>query len=121
MTDIDKYATEMHNPEITLPAGSGNTPATNYKIIASLAAINKQIDRTEIDQFVCERGMPGFSPTQGTRAGRRPFLGHALEAMKKGRMARAMFVAKGSLFLGRMSQLSDGMSFILEANDHKHG
>jgi len=27
-----------------------------------------------------------------------------------------MFVAKGSLFLGRMSQLSDGMSFVLEAN-----
>jgi betaine reductase len=31
-------------------------------------------------------------------------------------MKRAMFVAKGSLFLGRMSQLSDGMSFVLEAN-----
>jgi hypothetical protein len=25
-------------------------------------------------------------------------------------------VAKGSLFLGRMSQLSDGMSFLLEVN-----
>jgi len=31
-------------------------------------------------------------------------------------MKRAMFVAKGSLFLGRMSQLSDGISFLLEAN-----
>ena len=29
---------------------------------------------------------------------------------------RAMFIAKGSLFLGRMSQLSDGLSFVLEAN-----
>jgi len=27
-----------------------------------------------------------------------------------------MFLAKGSLFLGRMTQLSDGMSFILEKN-----
>jgi betaine reductase len=36
--------------------------------------------------------------------------------MKKGKMKRAMFVAKGSLFLGRMSQLSDGISFLLEAN-----
>jgi len=36
--------------------------------------------------------------------------------MKQGTMKRAMFVAKGSLFLGRMSQLSDGMSFVLEAN-----
>jgi betaine reductase len=36
--------------------------------------------------------------------------------MKMGKMKRAMFVAKGSLFLGRMSQLSDGISFLLEAN-----
>jgi len=31
MMDIDRYATEMHNPEITLPAGSGNTPYMNYQ------------------------------------------------------------------------------------------
>jgi betaine reductase len=120
MTDIEKYATEMHNPEITLPAGSGDTPATNYRIMASLAAINKEIDKTEIDKFVRERGMPGFSPTQGHVPAAVPFLGHALEAMKKGNMKRAMFVAKGSLFLGRMSQLSDGLSFLLEANPGNH-
>ena len=119
MTDIDKYATEMHNPEITLPAGSGDTPATNYKIMAALAALNKQIDKTEIEKFVRERGMPGFSPTQGHIPSAVPFLGHALEAMKKGEMKRAMFVAKGSLFLGRMSQLSDGISFLLEANSNE--
>jgi hypothetical protein len=45
-----------------------------------------------------------------------PFLGHAIEAMKRGEMKNAMFVAKGSLFLGRMSQLSDGISFLPEAN-----
>jgi len=116
MTDIDKYATEMHNPEITLPAGSGDTPATNYKIMAALAALNNQIDKTEIEKFVRERGMPGFAPTQGHVPSAVPFLGHALEAMKKGDMKRAMFVAKGSLFLGRMSQLSDGISFLLDAN-----
>jgi len=32
-----------------------------------------------------------------------------------------MFVSKGSLFLGRMSQLSDGMSFLIEANPGKKG
>ncbi len=116
MTDIDKYATEMHNPEITLPAGSGDTPSTNYKIMAALAVLNKQINRTEIGKFVKERGMPGFSPTQGHVPSAVPFLGHAIEAMKRGTMKRAMFVAKGSLFLGRMSQLSDGISFLLEAN-----
>ena len=33
-----------------------------------------------------------------------------------GEITRAMFVAKGSLFLGKMTKLSDGMSFILEKN-----
>ncbi len=116
MTDIDKYSTELHNPEITLPAGSGDTPATNYKIMAALAALNKEIDKNEIEQFVRDRGMPGFSPTQGHVPSAVPFLGHAIEALKRGEMKRAMFVAKGSLFLGRMSQLSDGVSFLLEAN-----
>jgi hypothetical protein len=31
-------------------------------------------------------------------------------------MRRVMFLAKGSLFLGRMTQMADGMSFILERN-----
>jgi betaine reductase len=116
MMDVDKYATELHNPEVTLPAGSGNTPYTNYKIMGSLAALNHEIEKTEIEKFVKERGMPGFSPTQGHVPAAVPFLGHALAAMREGTMKRAMFVAKGSLFLGRMSQLSDGMSFVLEAN-----
>ena len=119
MTEVDKYATEMHNPEITLPAGSGNTPYTNYKIMASLAALNKEIGRTEIEKFVRDRGMPGFSPTQGHVPAAVPFLGHARAAMNAGSMKRAMFVAKGSPFLGRMSQLSDGVSFLLEANPAK--
>jgi hypothetical protein len=29
-------------------------------------------------------------------------------------MRRALFMAKGSLFLGRMTEASDGVSFILE-------
>jgi len=33
-----------------------------------------------------------------------------------GRIERAMVIAKGSLFLGKMTQLSDGMSFVLEAS-----
>jgi glycine/sarcosine/betaine reductase complex component C subunit beta len=116
MMEIDRYATEMHNPEVTLPAGSGNTPLTNYKIMGALAAIRKEIDKTGIDAFVKQRGMPGFSPTQGHIPAAVPFLGHALLDMRQGRMRRALFVAKGSLFLGRMSQLSDGLSFLLEAN-----
>jgi betaine reductase len=116
MLDVDRYATELHNPEVTLPAGSGNTPLQNYKIMGALAVIRGEIPRTEIDTFVRERGMPGFSPTQGHVPAAVPFLGHALGDLKAGRMRNTMFVAKGSLFLGRMSQLSDGLSFLLEAN-----
>jgi betaine reductase len=118
MLDIDKYATELHNPEVTLPAGSGNTPYTNYKIMASLAALNREIDKTAIETFVKQRGMPGYCPTQGHIPAAVCYLPHACDAMKHGTMKRAMFIAKGSLFLGRMSQSSDGMSFVLERNGH---
>lgn len=116
MMEIDRYATEMHNPEITLPAGSGNTPYTNYKMMGALAALAGEIDPKSIEEFVRTKGMPGFSPTQGHVPAAVPFLGHALERMRVGQMKNALFVAKGSLFLGRMSQLSDGMSFLLEKN-----
>jgi len=84
--------------------------------MASLAVLIKEIERDQLNAFVRERGMPGFSPTQGHIPAAVPFLGHALEAMKRGEMKNTLFVAKGSLFLGRMSQLSDGMSFLLEKN-----
>ena len=119
VTDIDKYATEMHNPEVTVPSGSGNVPLNNYRMIGALATLRKEIQRSGIDQFVTEHGMPGFAPTQGHIPAAVPFLGHAIDDIKSGKIRNAMFIAKGSLFLGRMSQLSDGMSFILEKNPAK--
>ncbi len=116
LTQIEKYATEMHNPEITQPQGSGNVPRTNYRIIGSFAVIRKEIERNDLDRFVDVHGMPGFSPTQGHIASAVPFLGHALRKMFNGEMVHTMFLAKGSLFLGRMTQLSDGISFLLEKN-----
>ncbi len=114
MTDIDKYAVEMHNPEITEPGGSGDVPRTNYRTLAAMAVLRREIGREEIGSFVAERGMPGFAPTQGHIPAGVPYLGHALEAMRSGRLDRAMIVAKGSLFLGRMTQLVDGVSFVVE-------
>jgi betaine reductase len=114
--DVDKYATELHNPEVTEPAGSGNVPLLNYRLIAAMAALSEEIDRAGIPGFVERHGMPGFSPTQGHIASGIPFLGHAVDRIMAGEMERAMFLAKGSLFLGRMTQLSDGLSFILERN-----
>ena len=114
MTDIDKYAVEMHNPEITEPGGSGDVPRMNYRTLAAMAVLRREIGREDMDSFVAERGMPGFAPTQGHIPAGVPYLGHALEAMRRGRLDRAMIVAKGSLFLGRMTQLVDGVSLIVE-------
>lgn len=114
MIDIDRYAVELHNPEITQPAGSGDVPTTNYRTLAALAVMHKEIARDQIDTFVAQRGLPGFAPTQGHIPAGVPYLGHAREAMLNGRLSRVMVVAKGSLFLGRMTQLADGVSFILE-------
>ncbi len=116
LSDVDKYATEMHNPELTEPQGSGNVPRTNYRIIGSFAVLRHEIEKEGLDDFVDAHGMPGFSPTQGHIASAVPVLGHALKAIREGNMKNAMFLAKGSLFLGRMTQLSDGISFLLQRN-----
>ncbi|MEE8418986.1 MAG: glycine/sarcosine/betaine reductase complex component C subunit beta, partial [Dehalococcoidales bacterium] len=116
ITDVDKYATEMHNPELTEPQGSGNVPLNNYRIIGSFAVLRSEIEKDALDDFVRTHGMPGFSPTQGHIASAAPVLGHSVRAMRKGKIKNTMFLAKGSLFLGRMTQLSDGMSFLLERN-----
>ncbi len=116
MTDIDDYATELHNPEITEPQGSGDVPARNYRTIAALAAAKGDIARTDIADFVTTRGMPGFAPTQGHLASALCYFPHALDRLTTGDARKVMLLAKGSLFLGRMCQLSDGMSVLLERN-----
>ena len=116
-TDVDDFATELHNPEITEPQGSGNVPERNYRTLAALASKRGDITREEITEFVQTRGMPGFAPTQGHLASGLCYLPHALARLTSGEARRVMMIAKGSLFLGRMSQLSDGMSLLLERNE----
>jgi len=115
-TEVDDFATELHNPEITEPQGSGNVPERNYRTIAALAAQRGDIGRDEIAAFVADRGMPGYAPTQGHLASSLCYLPHAVERLTTGDAGRVMLIAKGSLFLGRMCQLSDGMSVLLERN-----
>jgi betaine reductase len=114
--DVDKFATELHNPEATEPAGSGDVPLLNYRMLAALAAGRKEIGRDEIDAWVAAHGMPGFAPTQGHIASAVPFLAHAVDGLVHRGLRRVMLLAKGSLFLGRMTQMSDGLSLLLEAN-----
>ncbi|AGB42074.1 3-oxoacyl-(acyl-carrier-protein) synthase III [Halobacteroides halobius DSM 5150] len=116
ITDIDKYSVEMQNPEITKPAGAGDVPASNYKMIAALGVKRGDLEKKDLMNFVNEHGMPGFAPTQGHIPSGVPFIGHARKMMKNDELERAMIIGKGSLFLGRMTNLFDGVSFIMEKN-----
>jgi betaine reductase len=112
--DVDRYATELHDPEITEPAGAGNVPSRNYRLIGALAVKRGELPRDELDGFERDRGLPGFSPTQGHVASAVPWLPHALRDLRGGDVASTMLLAKGSLFLGRMTELADGLSVLLE-------
>ena len=116
ITDIDKFATEMQNPDITKPAGAGDVPEANYKMIAALAVKKGQIERTEIPAFIEKHGLVGFAPTQGHIPSGAPYIGFAREDILAGNIKNAMIVGKGSLFLGRMTNLFDGVSFVIQAN-----
>jgi len=115
IVDIDKYATELQNAEITLPADRGDVARQNYRLIGALAARRGEIAPADLDAFVREHGMPGYAPTQGHIPSAVPYLPWARAAMLAGTMRSALFLGKGSLFLGRMTRLADGASLLLEA------
>jgi len=117
LTDVDRYAVELHNAEITAPSGSGDVPRTNYLTLAALAVMRGQIQRNQMEDFVRARGMLGYAPTQGHIPSAIVYLGHALDGLRSGKIRQALLIAKGSLFLGRMTQLSDGCSFLVDRNE----
>ncbi|MGB4430648.1 MAG: glycine/sarcosine/betaine reductase complex component C subunit beta [Limnochordia bacterium] len=119
ITDVDKFSVEMQNPEITTPAGAGDVPLANYKMIAALGVRQGALERSELDSFVAKHGLKGWAPTQGHIPSGVPYLGFAREAILSGKIKRAMIVGQGSLFLGRLTNLFDGVSFIVEANPGK--
>lgn len=121
ITDVDKYSVEMQNPDITKPAGAGDVPEANYKMIGALAVRGGEIERQGLLTFAKDYGMNGWAPTQGHIPSGVPFLGFIREDMLEGKMNRAMIIGKGSLFLGRMTNLFDGASIVIEANDGKKG
>lgn len=119
ITDIEKYSAELQNHEITAPAGAGNVPEANVKMVAALSVMKGQLEKTEIPNFVKKHGVIGFAPTQGHIPSGVPFIGHARQAMMAKTLKNTMIIGKGSLFLGRLTNLFDGLSFLVEANDGK--
>ncbi len=121
VTDVDRYSVEMQNPDITKPAGAGDVPEANYKMIAAIGVKRKELERGDIPGFMEKYGMQGWAPTQGHIPSGVPYLGFAVEDMTTGTKNRAMIVGKGSLFLGRMTNLFDGVSIIIERNNGEAG
>ena len=61
--------------------------------------------------------MTGWAPTQGHIPSGVPYMGPLRDEVLAGETKRAMIIGKGSLFLGRMTNLFDGVSFVVQAND----
>ena len=119
ITDIDKYSVEMQNPDITKPAGAGDVPLANYKMIGALAVKRGDIEKKELPEFTEKHGMTGWAPTQGHIPSGVPYIGFCRQDILDGKIKNTMIVGKGSLFLGRMTNLFDGVSFVIEANKGK--
>jgi len=114
--DVERYSVEMQNPDITKPAGAGDVPEANYKMIAALGVKRGDLERKDLMSFIDQHGMPGWAPTQGHIPSGVPYLGFACKDLTEGDVNRAMVVGKGSLFLGRMTNLFDGVSILIERN-----
>ena len=115
LSDVDIYAPELQNPEITENAGAGNVTEANLKMIAAMAVMKKEIERSAIPDFIAEHGVSGWAPTQGHIPSGVPALGWLLEYAAAGSFSRALVIGKGSLFLGRMTNLFDGVSILFES------
>ncbi|MBO3444452.1 glycine/sarcosine/betaine reductase complex component C subunit beta [Clostridium sp. CCUG 7971] len=117
ITDVDVFSVEMQNPDITKPAGAGDVPEANYKMIGALAVKRGDMEKKALKEFVSSKGLPGWAPTQGHIPSGVPYIGFCIDDLTTGDKNRAMIVGKGSLFLGRMTNLFDGVSFIVERNN----
>ena len=119
VTDIDKFAGELHNSDVLKPAGGGDPAEGFFKVVAAAAIKRGDMEKAAMKTFIKEHGMVGWAPTQGHIPSGVPCLGFVREDILSGKIKNAMVVGKGSLFLGRMTNLFDGVSFVVEANPGK--
>jgi betaine reductase len=111
---VDKFVTELHNPEITVPANGGDVAERNYRMLGAVLVKAGKLAKSDLSAFMKERGLPGYAPTQGHIASALAYVPHALQGLTEGEFKRCFLFARASLFLGQMTQLSDGMSVMLE-------
>jgi betaine reductase len=111
---IDKFVTELHNPEITLAANGGDVAERNYRMLGAVLTKAGKMTKAQIPAFIKNKGLPGFAPTQGHIASALAYMPHAFQGLTEGQFQKCFLLARASLFLGQMTQLSDGMSVLLE-------
>ena len=85
-------------------------------MIAALAVKKGDLQKADLAKFTVEHGFTGWAPTQGHIPSGVPCIGHVRNAIMDGKMKRVMVIGKGSLFLGRMTNLFDGVSFVVRKN-----
>ena len=114
ITDIDKFSPEMQNPDITKPAGAGDVPIANYKMIAALAVKRGELDRKETGE------LPGKTWTyrMGTDTGTYPIRSTICRICKRGHSGRKDQESndhrkRKSVPWKRMTNLFDGVSFVI--------
>ena len=98
------------------PAGAGDVPLSNYKMIAALAVKKGDLTKADLATFPVKHGLTGWAPTQGHIPSGAPAIGFVRNDILSGKIKNAMIIGKGSLFLGRMTNLFDGASFVIQAN-----
>ncbi len=114
---LDRVVTELHNPDIMVSARGGDVAARNYRMMAAVLAAAGEIHRSDIAGFARAKGVRGYAPTQGHIASGFVYVPHALREMAAGTIRNCMLVARASLFLGQMTELTDGMSVLMETAD----
>ena len=72
----------MQNPDITKPAGAGDVPLANYKMIAALAVKKGDLEKKDMPGFAAKHGLTGWAPTQGHIPSGVPYIGFAVEDIK---------------------------------------
>lgn len=113
---VDRFVTELHNPDVTVSAKAGDVPARNYRMMAAMLCGAKEIERADMAEFARRKGVPGYAPTQGHIASGFVYAPHALREIQAEKIRNCFLIARASLFLGQMTELTDGMSVLIERN-----
>ena len=113
IVDIDKFSPRCRNQISLNLLVLVMFRLANYKMIGALAVTRHEIERADLAAFPEKHGFGRLgSPTQGHIPSGVPYIGFCRQDILDGKIKNTMIVGKGSLFLGRMTNLFDGVSFV---------